>query len=114
MSLAQLLTRPDTSEPSVAFFDKDGKMVADVGGASFKSFTNNALHIDRQAARDGPAMKDGAHSVSTKHLKDSKAVLKLWDNDKADGSPVMEVKGKDLNKEKLPKHVKAFTLTRGG
>ena len=109
-----MLTELGDSEPSVAFFDKDGKLVADVGGGvSFKSYTNNALHIDRQAAKDGPLKKDGAFSMSTKNVKDSKAVLKLWDNDKADGAPVMEVKGKDLDKEKLPKHVKSFTITRG-
>ena len=102
------------SEPEITFYDSKGKVVADVGGGvSFKSYTNNALHIDRQAAKDGPSIKEAAAQVSTKHMKDSKAVLKLWDNDKAEGKPVLEVKGKDLDKEKLPKGVKSFTLERG-
>ena len=104
----------NAEEPTVTFFDSAGKVISDLGGgATFKSFTNNALHIDRQAAKDGPAVKDGAVTVSTANLKDSKAVLKMWDNDKAEGKPVAEIKGKDLSKEKMPKGIKSFTLTRG-
>ena len=98
----------------MTFFDDSGKILSDLGsGATFKSYTNNALHIDRQAAKDGPTVKDGAPQVSTKNLKDSKAVLRLWDNDKAEGAPFLEIKGKDLDKEKLPKKAKSFTITRG-
>lgn len=101
-------------EPSVTFFDGAGKVIADVGGGvTFKSYTNNALHVDRQSAANGPKMAAGAVTVSTKNLKDSKAVLKVWDNDKGDGKPMAEFKGKDLDKEKMPKEAKTFTLTRG-
>ena len=107
----------DGPEPTVTFFDASGKVIADIGGGvSFKSYTNNALHIDRQAAKDGPTVSTAAASVSTKGLKDSKAVLKVWDSDKGgeDGAkPLAEFKGKDLDKEKLPKSGKSFTITRG-
>ena len=94
----------------MTFFDSAGKVISDLGGgATFKSFPNNALNIDRQAAKDGPAIKDGAVTVSTANLKDSKAVLKMWDNDKAEGKPVAEIKARIYRKRKCRR---ALSLSR--